>query len=260
MSIENDKKVNDHGEENVHNSEELHTQEVETTGTNVHLGTMSEENAELRDQVFEGEDTGPNKKTRRIVGISLIALAVIIVAVVVYFIVNPDSWRTITGSSQTTEANGEKIDIPEDNSNVLTEEDANFDENKEATEGKTKVEEVTPEKTNEPVTTTTTTTNTTKSEKTEVKTEPAVDKWGLKRPCFVISAGNFSTEDKAKVEKAKLVKNGFKSGYFYIPDYQSDGQPLFKVYVGPFKTRDEADKLKASVKKVQPGAFTSEVK
>lgn len=95
--------------------------------------------------------------------------------------------------------------------------------------------------------------------KKETPKKQEANKWGLKLPCFVISHSAYSTEDQAQKIKSELAQKGFRSGYYYIPDFEKGGKPLYKVYVGPFDTRNDAEKLLASVKKEQKGAYVWEV-
>jgi hypothetical protein len=88
-----------------------------------------------------------------------------------------------------------------------------------------------------------------------VENSHKIDKWGLKRPCYIISYGAFSVESTAQAEVEKLTKSRFETGYFWIPDYVGQGKELYKVYVGPFVTRADAESRLPDVKKKKSKAY-----
>ena len=101
-----------------------------------------------------------------------------------------------------------------------------------------------------------------KMDTTTKNTEPEEDinKWGLRRPCFVISHSAYTKEPSAEKVTEKLFDMGFNSGYYWIPDYKPGGKKLFKVYVGPYQTRKDAKAMLSAVKKIQPDAYITKVK
>ncbi|MCL2328634.1 MAG: SPOR domain-containing protein [Bacteroidetes bacterium] len=62
----------------------------------------------------------------------------------------------------------------------------------------------------------------------------------LSRPCWVISVSSVAKESVAKVCAEELRAAGQKADYYWIPDYVSNGNKYFKVFVGTFATKAEA--------------------
>jgi cell division septation protein DedD len=85
-------------------------------------------------------------------------------------------------------------------------------------------------------------------------------KWGLNAPCFIISHSSLKNEAAAKRNTDRLAKNGFNSGYYWIPDLGPGNNEYYKVYVGPFATEQAAiDKL-ADVRRYSKLAYIVELK
>jgi cell division septation protein DedD len=113
----------------------------------------------------------------------------------------------------------------------------------------------------------TATTAPTKTDNSASTTTPAkpkdnrvVKKGLLQTPCFIIGYASISSEATAIKTVATLSTKGQKCGYFWIPDYTPGGPQLFKVYIGPFTTRDDAAKELPTIKADVPGAYISEIK
>lgn len=85
------------------------------------------------------------------------------------------------------------------------------------------------------------------------------DKWGLKRPCYIVSHSAFRTQKYSKIETAKLKDMGYNAGYYWIPDYRTGGNIFFKVYVGPFNSWQEAEQMLPEVKKLRADAYVMKV-
>lgn len=67
-------------------------------------------------------------------------------------------------------------------------------------------------------------------------------------PRFVVQVGAFSEESKAREVRAKLDKAGLKT-YTHVADTK-EGKRI-RVRVGPFASRDEADKAASKIKQLQ---------
>lgn len=89
----------------------------------------------------------------------------------------------------------------------------------------------------------------------EITTPDEIDKWHVKRPSFIISHSAYKTEQAADKTKSKLMDMGFNSGYYWIPDYHDRNKQLFKVFVGPYQTRKDAEDMLKAVKKIQEDAY-----
>jgi DedD protein len=67
-------------------------------------------------------------------------------------------------------------------------------------------------------------------------------------PRFVVQVGAFSDEAKAREVRAKLEKAGYKT-YTHVADTKEGKRT--RVRVGPFTSRDEADKVAQKIKQLQ---------
>jgi len=67
-------------------------------------------------------------------------------------------------------------------------------------------------------------------------------------PRFVVQVGAFSDEGKARDVRSKLEKAGFKT-YTHVADTKEGKRT--RVRVGPFASRDEADKAASKIKQLQ---------
>lgn len=77
---------------------------------------------------------------------------------------------------------------------------------------------------------------------------------------FIISCAAVSSEEAAKKASNDLKSKGFKSGYYYLPDYQSGAKPLYKVFVGSFNNRTDAEGNLGDVKNLFDGAYVMQLK
>ena len=62
----------------------------------------------------------------------------------------------------------------------------------------------------------------------------------LTRPTWVISVSSVAKESIAKARTEELRAAGQSADYYWIPDYVDGGNRYFKVFVGPFATKAEA--------------------
>lgn len=62
----------------------------------------------------------------------------------------------------------------------------------------------------------------------------------LARPTWIISVSSVTKENIAKTRVKELRAAGNTADYYWIPDYVTDGNRYFKVFVGPFSTKTEA--------------------
>ncbi len=85
--------------------------------------------------------------------------------------------------------------------------------------------------------------------KADHKTNESKDQVTLKTRKYTVQAGAFKNEADADLLKAKLDKKGYKT--FVIPFHTKKHEKLFKVMVGEFSTRKEADFLSIKLKKAE---------
>jgi cell division septation protein DedD len=79
----------------------------------------------------------------------------------------------------------------------------------------------------------------------------------LSTPCWLIGYAAVPSESDAIKFQVEMQKNGYKTGYFWIPDYIPAGKKLYRVYVGPFLHQDEANKALEGVKQYKRDAYMS---
>lgn len=88
------------------------------------------------------------------------------------------------------------------------------------------------------------------------KIQASTTSGSLTKGYYVISYSSVSSEIVAKRTLEELQAKGYNnSGYYYIPDYDPTGKPLFKVYVGPFSSVESLQATLAKVKTISPGAY-----
>ena len=91
----------------------------------------------------------------------------------------------------------------------------------------------------------------TETKAAEAKTaeaKPAASDTKADAPRFVVQVGAFSDEAKAREVRAKLEKAGYKT-YTHVADTKEGKRT--RVRVGPFTSRDEADKAAHKIKQLQ---------
>ena len=93
----------------------------------------------------------------------------------------------------------------------------------------------------------------TKTEPTKAEVKPADDKSTAadnkdNPPRFIVQVGAFSEDAKALEVRTKLEKAGFKT-YTHVANTKEG--PRTRVRVGPFASRDEADKVAQKIKQLQ---------
>lgn len=95
-----------------------------------------------------------------------------------------------------------------------------------------------------------------------VRSSRAIDKWGLRPPAFIISHSAYASEETARQIKEKLMKdNGLNANYFWIPDYVEGGKELYKVYIGPLDSWEEANDFLALIKDdLNTNAYVEKIK
>ena len=57
-----------------------------------------------------------------------------------------------------------------------------------------------------------------------------------------------------------LRSKGYSAGYLWIPDYESSGKNMYRVYAGPYATQAAAKEAQTEIKKQYPGAYFYDVK
>jgi len=92
-----------------------------------------------------------------------------------------------------------------------------------------------------------------KTDLAQTDAKPAIDKPAASdtkdnAPRFIVQVGAFAEDAKANEVRAKLEKSGFKT-YTHVATTKEG--PRTRVRVGPFSSRDEADKVAQKIKQLQ---------
>ncbi len=74
-------------------------------------------------------------------------------------------------------------------------------------------------------------------------------------PSFLGVCSAVAKENDAKKLSAALGDLGYPSGYLWIPDYDASGKKLFRVYIGPFKSKEATDGWLQEIKPIYPNAY-----
>lgn len=78
-------------------------------------------------------------------------------------------------------------------------------------------------------------------------------------PCWIVA---FSANDKkplANMNYSALEALGYDAGIYWIPKYFPGGSEMYKVYVGPYKSPEEAQAILPQIKNLQPDAYVMKI-
>jgi cell division septation protein DedD len=88
----------------------------------------------------------------------------------------------------------------------------------------------------------------TKEKKTRIQDENAA--------FYIINVAAMKKESDAKTKVQELEKNGYKSDYLWIPDYNSlSGALFYTVYIGPYYTQYECEVATEEYRKIHSEAY-----
>lgn len=96
----------------------------------------------------------------------------------------------------------------------------------------------------------------------ETSNTPEVERNGslYKTPFYIISISAVSKKESAIKGALKIQKNKDLGNFLWIPDYNPNGKPLYKVYIGPFVSKMEAQKQKEILSSKYPGCYVQSIK
>ena len=78
-------------------------------------------------------------------------------------------------------------------------------------------------------------------------------------PCWIVAFSANSDKPLANMNYSALEALGFDAGIYWIPKYFSSGKSLYKVYVGPYKTPEQAQAILPQMKNLQPDAYVMKI-
>ncbi len=77
---------------------------------------------------------------------------------------------------------------------------------------------------------------------------------------YIVNIIAVAKESKAKAKAAELKKQGYESGYLWIPDYASlSGKKLYTVYIGPYSNQQDCEEATEKLRKKFKDAYGSKV-
>lgn len=77
---------------------------------------------------------------------------------------------------------------------------------------------------------------------------------------WIVSLAAVGSEGNAKIQSEKMKAKGFdKAGFFFLPDVIADSKALYKIYLGPFATREAATSALEQAKAEHPNAYCQKV-
>ena len=94
----------------------------------------------------------------------------------------------------------------------------------------------------------------------EPESQPSKPQKAIGLSGYIIGYSAIARETMASEHVSLLISNGFKAGYYWIPDYSPAGSKLFKVYVGPFGSEKEAEQTLPDVRRLNPQAYVMYLK
>lgn len=82
----------------------------------------------------------------------------------------------------------------------------------------------------------------------------------FKTPFYIISISAVSKKESAIKGALKIKKDKLEGNFLWIPDYDKSGKKLYKVYVGPFASKLEAQKKKDQISSIYPRCYVQTIK
>ena len=74
-------------------------------------------------------------------------------------------------------------------------------------------------------------------------------------PAWIISYASVSKNTNAIASVKKLRDLGNSAGYYWMPDYAEGAPQMYKVYIGPFASKAQAEAHITSIQNLEPNAY-----
>ena len=74
-------------------------------------------------------------------------------------------------------------------------------------------------------------------------------------PAWIISYASVSKNTNAIASVKKLRELGNSAGYYWMPDYTTGAPEMYKVYIGPFASKAQAEAHITSIQELEPSAY-----
>ena len=96
-------------------------------------------------------------------------------------------------------------------------------------------------------------------EKEAIKTKIIRKKGEFELPSWIIAYSANSKKPLANTNYSTLEALGYDAGIYWIPKYFHGGSKMYKVYVGPYKSAQEAESMLSAIKNLQPDAYVLKI-
>lgn len=96
-------------------------------------------------------------------------------------------------------------------------------------------------------------------EKEAIKTKIIRKKGEFELPSWIIAFSANSKKPLANTNYSTLEALGYDAGIYWIPKYFPGGSEMYKVYVGPYKSSEEAASMLPAIKNLQPDAYIMKI-
>jgi hypothetical protein len=96
-------------------------------------------------------------------------------------------------------------------------------------------------------------------EKEAIKTKIIRKKGEFEIPSWIIAFSANTKKPLANTNYSTLEALGYDAGIYWIPKYFPGGSEMYKVYVGPYKSAQEAESMLPAIKNLQPDAYVLKI-
>ena len=97
------------------------------------------------------------------------------------------------------------------------------------------------------------------NEKSALKTKIVRKKGDFEIPCWIIAFSANSKKPIANTNYSTLEALGYDAGIYWIPKYFPSDKELYKVYVGPYKSAEDAQSMLPAIRNLQPDAYVMKI-
>lgn len=78
-------------------------------------------------------------------------------------------------------------------------------------------------------------------------------------PCWIVAFSANNKKPLANMNYSALEALGYDAGIYWIPKYFPGGNEMYKVYVGPYKSPEEAQAILPQIRNLQPDAYVMKI-
>lgn len=96
-------------------------------------------------------------------------------------------------------------------------------------------------------------------EKEAIKSKIIRKKGEFEIPSWIIAFSANSKKPLANTNYSTLEALGYDAGIYWIPKYFPGGKEMYKVYVGPYRSLQEAESMLPAIRNLQPDAYVLKI-